>query len=201
MKSKTFWAVAVFALSVVINAQGGPPPRPGSPPNMGSGVGQQRTSQGRPQQQTTQSVYFQILARSDVQTDLQITATQRTQLGLLAQQSSQSSDQAVLTRIAQALTADQTTRLKQLYIQYLGYSSLASGEIQDALGLSAEQKAQIQTILSTKLQGALSTTVVQPDSSKLKLLPSQVTSQLAKVLTQAQDALIKAMAGKALGSR
>jgi len=203
--SKGFWAIALAAFSAAGITQGGPPPQPpGSPPKMGpggNGVGQPRSGQPRNQQQSVQSVYIQILARSDVQADLQVTAAQRTQLGLIAQQKSQSSDQAVLAQIAQVLTPDQVTRLKQLYIQYLGYSALASSEIQDALSLSAEQKARIQSILTLKVQGALNSTVVQPNTAKLQLLPSQIVSQLAKVLTSTQDAQIKAMAGKQLGSK
>lgn len=203
MNKNTLLAIlAGAALSANLFAQG--PGRPGGP------GGPTATQQGRNmpnqnRQPASQSVYMQILARSDVQADLQITTAQRTQLAKIAQQPGV--DEGVLGQVGKVLSAEQMKRLKELYVQYLGYGSLASSDIQNALNLTADQKARIQTILDAQRQYAanierqgLNPTARQQTSAQLQQLHARANAELAKVLTPSQDKALKAMAGKALSS-
>lgn len=160
---------------------------------MGQGrQGSQRSQQ--PSQAARPSVYVTLLSRQDVLTDLAITQDEMVLLRQLGQQLDQLArnpqsrpltDGQVRERLAAILTGAQMTRLQELSIQYLGYGSLKLTDVQSALNLTEDQKAQIQAILEGARQSRQS---------------GQVSVQLGKVLTPEQDGHLRTMAGKPLGA-
>jgi hypothetical protein len=97
------------------------------------------------------------------------------------------------------LTADQLTRLKQLFIQYNGASSVRTESIAKDLALTDDQKAKIKKLQddsgeknSQLFQQGLSPEDMQKEMTKQL---DQLNADIEKVFTDDQKAKLKAMEG------
>jgi len=200
--------VAVAAVAVSAMAQGGG----------GGGRGQGRGQRGAGGNQFSVTA---LLRRTDVQKDLAITDDQKTKITEIGaavrtkmQDLSQNGtpDRAAMTKINEdaakdtlaVLTADQQTRLKGIMIQLAKGRAATLKEIQGDLGLSDDQKTKIddlvkrQTAANTEIQGKVRDgSLDQAGATAERTKNEQILSdEVDKVLTDAQKAKLKDMAGK-----
>lgn len=194
--------LAFAALSPIVLAQAGPPPRTGG--QMG-GAG--RPSGGPPAaSKSTETETIRLLRLSSVQSDLGLTSDEATQLGVAARslQGTTATEDTALATVAKVLTSDQVNRLKELLVQDLGYNSLAIADVRAQLSLTADQTTQITSLVST-LETAKAALASSTDASAANkatsTLMAKTSSDLAKVLTQDQDKKLRSLAGRALGAK
>jgi len=160
----------------------------------------------QPAKATEVSATIQLLSRSDVEKDLGITAEQYSQLSQVARTLSTQSvtEDTACASVSKVLTATQMSRLTELLVRYLGYGSLALSSVRSKLELTTEQQAQIANILSQLSQSrqvVQSTATSDLAAARGKAeLQKQANTLLGKVLTSEQDASLRTLAGKALGS-
>ena len=192
---------------------------------MAQGGGQRRggfRNQGDP---------LQLTSREDVQKDLNLTEDQKTKLSELRDKSQQKSREAFTAardsagddreammkamqtimakmseenakEIATILTADQVKRLKEISIQFVGISIVASNkEIQKDLSITDDQLAKIKD-LQTRQQAAMREAMqnAQGDQAAIQEARTKndkiLVDEINKVLTDAQKAKLKDMSGK-----
>jgi len=104
----------------------------------------------------------------------------------------------------QVLTADQQKRLKEIWIQMSGNSTVMNADVQKDLGLTADQKAKIDDL--NKRQQAANQEVMEKvrsgeiqreDVRDIMTKNTKVLNdEIGKVLTQAQKDKLKDMGGK-----
>ena len=104
--------------------------------------------------------------------------------------------------IATILTADQVKRLKEISIQFVGISIVASNkEIQKDLSITDDQLAKIKD-LQTRQQAAMREAMqnAQGDQAAIQEARTKndkiLVDEINKVLTDAQKAKLKDMSGK-----
>lgn len=195
---KVFASFVLVSAAVVSFAQIGPPP--GGPPTGVPPQGGRSQSQSQSPRQPaaqTQTETVRLLSLSSVQNDLGLNLTEWTALNKVVRTlkgASVTEDEA-LAAVSQVLTTAQVNRLKELLVQDLGYGSLALSDVRSRLALTTEQAAQVDSILSL-----LAAAKKGAAPGAVKGLQAQANAQLAKVLTADQDAKLRGLAGKALGS-
>lgn len=166
----------------------------------------------------------QLLQRKDVQADLNLTDDQKTKLTALqdemrpkmreAFQSANGDREAMRTAIEKItadmmkavndiLTPQQQTRLKEINIQISGARVILQKDIQEALKLTDDQKAKIKSINDTateannSVRDKMRNQELDRESAMaaMKKNNDALNSELAKVLTEDQTAMLKKMAG------
>lgn len=201
---KTLSLLTLLTVGASASAQMGPPPGgpggPGGPPpstaNRASGGASARTGSTFA---GTETIWLLTLAT--VQKDLGLTRDEYDALGTTAKSlKTGATEDTALAAVAKVLTADQTTRLKELLVQDLGYNALALADVRAALSLTADQQTAITALVSS-LQTSTQAVVATPDAAATRArLRSQTSANLAKLLTAEQDAKLRNLAGRALGA-
>ena len=99
-------------------------------------------------------------------------------------------------QLTAGLTADQNTRLKQLFIQYNGGGAIANQTVEKDLALTDDQKAKVKAAQEdnfTKMTAQFSGGAPDPDA--MKKLQDDLGTALAKILTDDQKTKFQAMQG------
>ena len=197
-------ALALAVLSPIVLAQGGPPPRQsgmGGPPQ-----GTSSRPNGPSVAVSMETETIRLLGMRSVQSDLALTSEEFNALGTIARtlRGATATEDTALAAVSKALTADQLARLKELLVQDLGYNALALADVRAKLSLSDEQVERITSLVSTTeiAKSALAASTDAASATRAKAtLAAKTSAELAKVLTEDQDKKLRALAGKALGSK
>lgn len=175
---------------------------------MGGGMGRPQAppTQNANAATTTATATAQLLAMANVQKDLALTTRQLSQLSQIvrAANAQGSSESAVRAAVAKALSEAQANRLTELLIQYLGYGALTLSDVRAKLDLTAEQHSSIVEIFTSADQAkkALQSNATNPGAAAQvsARLQAETNQRLARVLTPQQDAALRKLAGRAIGS-
>ncbi len=145
-------------------------------------------------QTTTETM--RLLGLKAVQTDLGLTLNEWTALSAFARTNGTATltEDAAFTAVGKILTEAQTTRLRELLVQDLGYAALSLSSVRAQLELTTEQATSV-TALTSNLQIAKKA-VSNPQA--LVELQKTTRAALAKALTASQDAKLRSLAGRAL---
>lgn len=95
--------------------------------------------------------------------------------------------------VIKLLSADQVTRLKQLFVQYNGNSSVTTPVIAKDLGITDDQKKQIDKIQADQAPKMME--AFQSGAEAMKKLRDEFAANVEKVLTDDQKKKLKDMAG------
>ena len=215
----SFLAVALLALAALGSAQQGQGGGGGG--GRQGGRGGQRGFGGGGAQRLTQ-----LLRNEQVQTELKLTDDQKSKVEAMprpqrggggggqgggqrtpptAEETAKqmTEDKAATSAI---LTPEQETRLEQIRIQWAGAGAVTLPDVQESLGLSAEQKTKIAA-LQTGMRSAMTDMMEkmrngEVDRADMPGLMQKnnaiMEAEVAKVLTADQNAKLKAMGGAEL---
>jgi hypothetical protein len=102
---------------------------------------------------------------------------------------------AVSAQVSAILSDQQNKRLKELTIQYLGYESLYSTQMQEEVGLTGTQILQVDVIFNDLLAARAKSSAVSAGQ-----LNAQANQALAAVLTSTQIDKLHTFAAVPLGT-
>jgi hypothetical protein len=163
-----------------------------------------------------------LLRRADVQADLQLTDDQKAKIAALPaparrargqnatpptpeEQEAARAQALETTKQAEAiLTPEQTHRVREIRIQLAGERAVLMGEVQTALGVSAEQKAKLK-VLDTNYRAANQSIQEKVRSQEIDRAAARTSQQantetlmteIHKVVTPAQFDKLKELGGK-----
>ena len=167
-------AIAFVLLGVAVCTTAWAQPGPGGPPGGGGGFGMGGPGFGGPGMGgATTGGPWMLLSQASVAKELNLTSDQKSQIKKINEKSQaatrdlfdsmqdasqeerqeigkklQSVTQESNKALAGALSEDQVKRLKGIFLQFRGEQALRDPEIQDALGLTDDQKAKIRSPLA-----------------------------------------------------
>lgn len=167
-----------------------------------------------------------LLARDDVQRDLQLSSDQRSRLDAFREESMQKMRETMMNnqggdreamrgifqkmqteadqRVKEILTADQMKRLGEIRIQMAGSRAAMDPEVQKQLGITAAQRTRLTTL--QRGHGDAQRSVMERarggeiEWSQVREISQRndkaLETEIDKVLSQAQKAKLKEMGGK-----
>ena len=210
-------AVALLALAALGSAQQGQGGQGGGGRQGGRGGQRGMMGMGGAMRLT------QLLRSEQVQTELKLTDDQKAKVEAMprpqrgqggggqrggamdadAMAKQMTEDKAATSAI---LTPEQETRLEQIRIQWAGPSAVTLPDVQESLGLSADQKTKIATLqtgmrkaMTDMLEKMRNGEVDRADMPGLMQKNNDImASEVAKVLTADQTAKLKALGGAEL---
>jgi len=161
-----------------------------------------------------------LLFRSDVQTDLQLTADQKTKLDALRTSmrgqrggagggTPPTADEMKARRdeqqkqVAAILTPEQVKRLGEIAIQVAGDQAVLEPDVQKQLDLTADQKAKIKDLqdkqreANQSIRDKVQSGEIQRDASRdlMQKNNQAMSDEIHKLLTEAQLAKLKTLGG------
>lgn len=207
---RSMCVVCATALVVAAMAQGGP-------------GGQGRGMRGGFNMQDRSGVM--LLGRTDVQRDLALTTEQRDKLqamqdemrskmremfqgggggGADTQDAMRTLMESTQKEVAAILTPAQMKRLGEIRIQLMGARAAMDPEVQKSLGVTADQKTRLDRLMTgmQEANAAVRARMQNGDLSREEGMASMtrntevLNAEIAKVLTEEQNAKLKEMGGK-----
>ena len=197
----TLVALAFDIVAPVAFAQmGRPPGGPSGPGGMAPSNGRRNAPNPSQTSPSPQTETIRLLGLPAVQTELALNAVQHSALVSVARTLGNTvSEETAFGKVSKALTLAQTTRLRELLVQDMGYNAPGLSTVRSVLSLTSEQTAQISSILSlVESARRAAATASDPRAAQQALsgLASPSSAALAKVLTVEQDARLRTRAGR-----
>lgn len=98
-------------------------------------------------------------------------------------------------QVTSTLTPDQTTRLKQLFVQFNGNGAIANSQIEKDLAVTDDQKTKINAAQDEAFQKLFAGGGGPPDADTMKKYQEDLGNALLKVLTDDQKTKFQGMQG------
>ncbi|MBX7136211.1 MAG: hypothetical protein K1X67_26370 [Fimbriimonadaceae bacterium] len=215
MKKTLTLIIALVAVTSIAFAQQGGGGQRGQGGGKGQGQGQRQGGQN--QRQGGNNGVARLLAMPSVQTELNLTADQKSKITSLIPQRGQGggqrgqgggeqganrTNQADLDKkIAEILDEKQEARLAELVIQRAGNRAVLDEKVATKLAVTAEQKTKLAALRETQRagrQGGQQGQGADREAARAarEKMEKELDSEIGKILTDKQKAELKALGGK-----